>query len=77
MLCPICKEHNQEVQMIQEKKDFYRCPDCDTEVWPPTRYVPTWGPKRPKVKGGKSSKSGRFKGRKEVKLRPWYQRTPE
>lgn len=75
--CPICAEHNQTVEMIREKRDFYRCPDCDAEVWPPTKYTPTWGAKKAKIKGGRSNRSGRFKGKKIIKLKPWYQRTPE
>ncbi len=76
MNCPICAEHNQAVEMVKDKKNFYICPDCGGEVWPPTKYQPTWKVKRVKKKSGSSNRSKRFKN-KEKKIIPWYQRTPE
>jgi uncharacterized protein with PIN domain len=75
MYCPVCYQHKQQVELIRDEKDFFTCPDCGTEVWPAMKYKSIWEPKRVKVKGGKSSKSGRFKNKKEVKLQPWYQRS--
>lgn len=77
--CPVCLEHNQKIEMVHDKKkDFFKCPDCNCEVWPPTRYTPTWEPKKAKIKGSHSNRSKRFKNKKFLsKLRPWYQRTPE
>lgn len=75
--CPVCAIHKQMVGMIAEKnKEFFKCPDCDTEVWPSSKkYKSIWGAKRTKLKGGRSNRSGRFKNKKEVKLKPWYQRS--
>lgn len=76
--CPVCAYHKQMVGMIAEEKEFFKCPDCDTEVWPSTRkYKSIWGPKRVKMKGGHSSKGGRYKNKKQVKMIPWYQRERE
>lgn len=76
--CPVCAAYHQNVQMVQEKQEFFKCPDCDTEVWPSKKsYKSIWGTKRVKTKSSRSSKSGRYKNKKQVKLIPWYQRERE
>lgn len=81
VLCPVCAIYNQQVAMIEEKQDFWRCPDCDAELWPTKKterkYKSIWEAKRVKVKGGKCSKGGRYKNKKQVKMIPWYQRERE
>jgi rubredoxin len=81
VLCPVCAIYNQQVAMVEEKQDFWRCPDCDAELWPTKKterkYKSIWGRTGGKLKGGSKSKGGRYKNKKKMPLIPWYQRERE
>jgi hypothetical protein len=79
IVCPVCRS----MTIYYKDKDFWKCPICETEVWPPlekkkiTYYeakwllselsVQCWPPIPYQITGGGSNKSGKKRNTEKIK----------